>query len=149
MPGKWNLPASAGKTATWDQDTECPCSVATEPTPNPTPDPTAEKSNIATAKEVSWLSLALCECGAREQGPPRAELSISRKPPRHHAHRRHPPISPGPSHIHRFAIIAADCASMFAGGLATVVMLNFNQSPGNSTPIPLLLPKSRCQKEQT
>lgn len=125
MPGKWNLLANARKTATWDQDTECPCLVAMEPTL----DPTAEKSNIETAKIAPLLSLAVCECGAREQSAPRAELSVSHNRLRHHAHRRHLLISPEPSHIHRLAILAADCASILAGGWATVVIHNFNQSP--------------------
>jgi hypothetical protein len=133
MPGKWNLLANARKTATWDQDTECPCLVAMEPTL----DPTAEKSNIETAKIAPLLSLAVCECGAREQSAPRAELSVSHNRLRHHAHRRHLLISPEPSHIHRLAILAADCASILAGGWATVVIHNFNQSPGKLDTQPL------------
>jgi len=43
---------------------------------------------------------------------------------RHHRHR------PWQSYIRRVATRAGDCASVVAGGLATVVVLNFNQSLG-------------------
>lgn len=131
---------SAGATATWDQGTESPSS----------PDPSLEKSDITVLKRDPWVSSPGCDgvvmspvtCKLRRarrawfvdmSGMARLEWVVELsgvflKPFRRHCHHHHRHTSP--SYMHRLATTAADCASILAGGVATHVILNFNQSPG-------------------